>query len=81
MNDIASQKPEDLAKGEKRLEPVDVDTIDNLINAQAAYLEAMATAYEHFGITAPSDHIVDPLMAAMSKVAGTVLLAVSAARL
>lgn len=35
-------------KGEARLEPVDVDVIDNLVNAGAAYLDAFATASAHF---------------------------------
>ncbi|RWI06803.1 MAG: hypothetical protein EOQ89_03475 [Mesorhizobium sp.] len=39
----------EIGKGEKRLEPVDVDVLDNLINAQAAYMEALSGAYDHVG--------------------------------
>lgn len=40
---------EQIGKGEARLEPVDVDVIDNLINAQAAFMEALQTAVDHIG--------------------------------
>ncbi|NKW09128.1 hypothetical protein HGG76_02465 [Ochrobactrum tritici] len=43
-------------KGEARMKPVDVDTIDNVLNAQAAYLEAVSTAYEHFNINVNAKH-------------------------
>lgn len=81
MNDIAIGKPEDLGKGERRLDPVDVDVLDNLINAKAAYMEAVSVAYEHFGLETPSDEITQPLLDAMSRVSGAVLLGVAAERL
>ncbi|TPJ33665.1 hypothetical protein [Mesorhizobium sp. B2-8-3] len=48
-------QPDIPGPGEKRLEPVEVDVIDNLLNAQAAYLEAIAVAGDHFGLRLDDD--------------------------
>lgn len=70
-------------KGEKRLEPVDVDVIDNLLNAQAAYFEALDGAAKHFGLDPNSEAIESALpkmLRAMAELSGLILGHISALR-
>lgn len=71
-------------KGEARLEPVEVDVIDNLINAQAAYLEAITLALDHFDVEHREGNLphntVNNLLEAMQATAGIVLVAKSLER-
>lgn len=68
-------------KGEKRLRPVDVDVLDNLINAQAAFVEAWTNAMEHIGSGAGvSDTVLDEFMKALALPMGIALSAIAVAR-
>ena len=71
------------AKGEARLEPVDVDVLDNLVNAQAAYLDAVAVAGEHFGIDPDAEAVVasiQDVLSAFARLGGAFLVAASVDR-
>ncbi len=72
---------EQIGRGEVRMEPVDVDVLDNLINAQAADMDALEGAYKHHGIESISDEeVLHPLFRAMSMASGTLLLQIAASR-
>lgn len=58
--------------GDVRMEPVDVDVLDNLINAQAAYLDAVETTFDHLEME-PNGDLLKEVVTALSKVSGTVL--------
>lgn len=69
-------------KGEARMEPVDVDVLDNLINAQAAYIEAVSDALDHFEVDTSEE--IEAATAAvghsMAHLAGIILVTESIAR-
>lgn len=69
--------------GDSRMDPVDVDVLDNLMNAQAAYLSAVSDAASHAGIhpdSVPGDLITDVTLAAFKEVSGTILNALMVER-
>lgn len=68
--------------GDSRMEPVDVDVLDNLINAQAAYLDATSMAAGHFGINGGKiiDRINDAITNCFTEVSGLILAAASIQR-
>lgn len=64
-------------KGEARLAPEDIDVIDNLIEAQAAYMEALQTCGVHLKMQEVPEEIVSPLRIGMAGVAGYFIMAFS----
>lgn len=69
-------------KGEARMEPVDVDVLDNLINAQAAYIEAVSLAMDHFDVGEAEEiqEAVIDVGHSMAHLAGIILVSESMAR-
>jgi hypothetical protein len=75
---------EEVGKGEARLEPVDVDVVDNLVNAQAAYMEALIVALEHVEAdpkAKKSEEMMRDLVDAFSSASGLVLTAIACERM
>ncbi|WP_266031212.1 hypothetical protein [Brucella intermedia] len=74
---------ENTAKGEERLKPVDVDVLDNLINAEAAYIAALTDTLKHFEIDDDSqfaEENVTKLLDRMASAKGHILTAIAVSR-
>lgn len=65
--------------GETRLEPVEVDVLDNLINAQAGYMEALAVAAEHYDLEFP-DEVLGKLAEAWALPVGLIMAGIAGRR-
>ena len=65
---------EALGKADQRMTQEDVDVLDNLINAQAAFWEAIGAAADHLEMDA-SDIVVDEMIKAMMVPMGLILMA------
>lgn len=71
---------EQIGKGEVRMEPVDVDVLDNLINAQAAFMSAFQDAAAHLGHGGLSENLLDRVAEALVVPVGVVLSGYAALR-